>query len=267
MRIAAQPTTLVTPPTGVPAARDLVTLADVDAGIRGCRACPRLVQWREAVAQQRRAAYRDDQYWGAAVPGFGCTAPEILIVGLAPGAHGANRTGRLFTGDRSGDWLFASLFRVGLASLPYSVGRDDGQHLYRTRLTAAVHCAPPANRPTTSEARQCGQWLDAELLLLAAGLSVIVVLGGFAWQAVISSLIRLGVTSLRPRPAFGHGRHHHVTMATGRVALLASYHPSQQNTFTGRLTAHMMDEVLATAVAIADARPRGNHSDVTRVSG
>lgn len=235
---------------------DGLTVADLDAGIRDCRACPRLVQWREAVARQRRAAYRGDQYWGAAVPGFGSDTPEILIVGLAPAAHGANRTGRLFTGDRSGDWLFASLFRVGLASQPQSIALGDGQHLTRTRITAAVHCAPPANRPTPPETRQCGHWLDAELRILAAGLTVIVVLGGFAWQAALSSLHRLGATPLRPRPVFGHGLRHRVALGTRAIDLLTSYHPSQQNTFTGRLTAQMMDEVLATAVAIADEHPK-----------
>lgn len=222
---------------------------DLDARVIACRACPRLVQWRERVAIEKRAAYQHQEYWGAPVPAFGALRPEILIVGLAPGAHGANRTGRMFTGDRSGDWLFASLHRVGLAAIGTSTAREDGQRLDRVRITAAVHCAPPDNKPTTAERERCAHWLDEELSLLLPGLRVIIALGGIAWQASLAALARSGCQVPRPRPAFGHGAEVAIHDGDARLALLGSYHPSQQNTFTGRLTEPMLDAVLQRAAA------------------
>jgi len=220
----------------------------LDAEVVACHACPRLVQWRELVAVEKRAAYLHEEYWGAPVPAFGSTRPELLIVGLAPGAHGANRTGRMFTGDRSGDWLFASLHRVGLAAIGTSTARDDGQRLDRVRITAAVHCVPPGNKPTTGERDACAHWLDRELSLLLPGLRAIVALGGIAWQASLASLARAGREVPRPRPTFGHGARAQVD-GDHRITLLGSYHPSQQNTFTGRLTEPMLDAVFREAMA------------------
>ena len=216
---------------------------DLDAAITRCRACPRLVAWREQVAAERRAAFRGQEYWGRPVPGFGPADARIAVLGLAPAAHGANRTGRVFTGDRSGDWLFAALHRAGLANQPTATGRDDGLALHDTRVLAAVRCAPPANKPTPTERDTCDPWLDAELALLAPTMRVLLVLGGFAWDAALAWHARTTGAPLRPKPPFGHG----ATARLGSVTLLASYHPSQQNTFTGRLTEPMLDEVLAAA--------------------
>jgi len=243
------------PPASTPAevaaqATAAASLADLDAAITACRACPRLVAWREQVATERRAAFRDQQYWGRPVPGFGPPDAAIAVLGLAPAAHGGNRTGRVFTGDRSGDWLFAALHRAGLANQPHATSRDDGLTLFRTRVLAAVRCAPPANRPTPAERDTCAPWLHRELALLAPTLRVIVALGGFAWDAALSW--HAHATPLpRPRPRFGHGAHTRL----GDVTLLGSYHPSQQNTFTGRLTETMLDDVLARAVAAAHTAP------------
>lgn len=223
----------------------MTTLADLDAAICACRRCPRLIEWCARVAQEKRAAYRDDEYWGGPVPGFGAPDPRIWIVGLAPGAHGANRTGRMFTGDRSGDWLYGSLNRVGLATLPTSRNRGDGQHLQQVRITAAVHCAPPANKPSPEEIRTCGEWLQREADLVRPTLRVAVALGSLAWAALWR------VLGAGPRPRFGHG----VRSEVGGVTLLGSYHPSQQNTFTGRLTEAMLDEVLGTAAQLSGALP------------
>lgn len=228
-------------------ASDPGALARIDARIVRCRRCPRLVAWREEVARERRAAYAEEEYWGRPVPSFGAPEPRILLVGLAPGAHGANRTGRMFTGDRSGDWLFASLHRVGLATQPGSTSRGDGQTLLRTRITAAVHCAPPGNAPTRQEQAACASWLDAELRACAPGLAAIVALGGIAWTATLGAASRIGLEVPRPRPRFGHG----AETTVGAMTLLGSYHPSQQNTFTGRLTAPMLDDVLARAASLA----------------
>ena len=206
-----------------------------------CRRCPRLVAWREEVAREKRRAYADEEYWGRPVPGFGDPAAPLLIVGLAPGAHGANRTGRMFTGDRSGDFLYAALHRVGIASQPTSAGRDDGLRLDGAWITAPVRCAPPANRPTTVERDACAPFLAAELELLPWRAAL--ALGGFGWDAVVRHVGADG-----PRPRFGHGAR--ATLAGGR-ALLGSYHVSQQNTFTGRLTPDMLDEVLHAAIAAA----------------
>ncbi len=228
---------------GLPSPR---TLGELDRRIVDCRRCPRLVAWREEVALTKRAAYADEEYWGRPVPGFGSETPRIWIVGLAPGAHGANRTGRMFTGDRSGDWLFASLHRVGLATQQTSVSRDDGQALPQARITAAVHCAPPGNKPSPEEQHRCADWLDAELALVAPTLDVVVALGGLAWRAAVGVLARAGWQV--DRVPFGHGAEAAARGPSGEsVTLLGCYHPSQQNTFTGRLTEPMLDEVLARA--------------------
>jgi uracil-DNA glycosylase family 4 len=228
------------------AAADLTTL---DAAVCACRACPRLVAWREEVATLRRAAYRDETYWGAAVPGFGPDDASIAILGLAPAAHGGNRTGRVFTGDRSGDVLFAGLHRAGLANQATSVSRDDGLQLRHTRIFAAVRCAPPANRPTPAERDTCAPWLHRELELLRPTLRVVVALGAFAWDAYWPAVGAVyGVRPPSPRPAFGHG----VQVTVGDApTLLGCYHVSQQNTFTGRLTPAMLDAVLTRARDLA----------------
>jgi len=221
-------------------------LAALDAAICECRRCPRLVEWREHVAVVKRAAFADQQYWGRPVPGFGASEPRIWVVGLAPGAHGANRTGRMFTGDRSGDWLYGALHRVGLAAIPTSTARDDGQRLDHVRITAAVHCAPPDNKPTTEERRECAGWLAQELRLIEPSLRVVLALGGIAWSATLSTLRSSGWAV--ERTPFGHGAAAAAQSPAGRpVSVLASYHPSQQNTFTGRLTESMLDEVLVRA--------------------
>ena len=216
----------------------------LEADIAGCRACPRLVAWREQVACERRAAFRDQTYWGRGVPGFGDRDARILVLGLAPAAHGANRTGRVFTGDRSGDFLFRSMHRVGLANQPTSVAVDDGLRLTDAWVTAAVKCAPPANKPGVDERDNCAPFLARELALLDR-LRVIVCLGAFGYEAACR---HLGVTR---RPRLGHGVE--VELDSG-VTLLCSFHPSQQNTFTGRLTEAMLDAVFARAVELARSR-------------
>ena len=223
-------------------------LAELSARQSVCRACPRLVAWREEVALVRRKAFRDEPYWGRPTRGWGDPEPAILIVGLAPAAHGGNRTGRIFTGDRSGDFLFGSLYRCGLASQPTSVAAGDGQRLTGARMAAAVRCAPPENKPAPDERDRCAPWLTAELRLVAPTLRVIVVLGGFAWQALWPALAAAGYRPPRPRPPFGHGAEATVTGASGGpVRLLGCYHPSQQNTFTGRVTPAMTDAIFRRA--------------------
>jgi uracil-DNA glycosylase family 4 len=221
-------------------------LTELDARVSVCRACPRLVAWREQVAGEKRAAFADQTYWGRPVPGWGDPLAWLLVLGLAPAAHGANRTGRVFTGDRSGDWLFAALHRAGLADLPTSVHAGDGQRLRGVRIVAAVRCAPPDNRPTPEERDTCAPWLAAELALLPTA-KVIVCLGGFAWDAALRQLSAAGEPVPRPRPRFGHG----AVARIGERTLLGCYHPSQQNTFTGRLTTGMLDAVFATAHTLA----------------
>ena len=213
-----------------------------------CRACPRLVAWREEVAVTKRAAFADQDYWGRPAPGWGDRAPRILVVGLAPAAHGANRTGRVFTGDRSGDWLYAALHRAGLANQPTSTAPGDGLTLSGARVVAAVRCAPPANKPTPVERDTCAPWLDRELELVRPALRVVLALGAFAWDASLAALARAGEDVGRPRPRFGHGAEASVG---DRLTLLGTYHPSQQNTFTGRLTEPMLDAVLARATLLA----------------
>ncbi|SDR99674.1 uracil-DNA glycosylase, family 4 [Paraoerskovia marina] len=220
--------------------------AALDLLVTSCAACPRLVEWREQVARNKRAAFRDQDYWGRAVPAFGDPDADVLVIGLAPAAHGANRTGRMFTGDRSGDFLFAALHRAGYANQPTAVSADDGLELTGVRITAPVHCAPPANKPTPAERRRCSPFLARELEL--AGAPVLVVLGGFGWQAVLASLADQGWTIPRPRPAFGHGAEVTLAGPGGRsTTLLGCFHVSQQNTFTGRLTPAMIDDVLRRA--------------------
>ena len=223
-------------------------LQDLERRIVGCRRCPRLVEWRELVAREKRAAYRGDDYWGRPLPGFGDPAARVYVLGLAPAAHGGNRTGRVFTGDRSADWLLRSMHRCGLANQPTSVHRGDGLELRDAFLAAAVRCAPPANRPLPEERDRCLPYAAEELALLAS-VRVIVCLGGFAWDAGL----RLADPRARPRPRFAHGAEH--PLPGGRV-LLGCYHPSQQNTFTGKLTEPMLDAVFSRARALAE-RPQG----------
>ena len=213
-------------------------LPELNDEIVACTKCPRLVSWREQVAREKRASYRDDEYWGRPVPSFGSNAPRVLIVGLAPAAHGANRTGRMFTGDRSGEWLYRALFTAGLSSAPSSQSNSDGLELIDTRITAAAHCAPPANKPTREEFANCASFLALEFELCAPTLEVVIALGSHAWNAVLS------LHGVRPRPKFGHGAQ---ATLPGGVALIGSYHPSQQNTFTGKLTEEMFDAIFATA--------------------
>ena len=217
--------------------------------VTACRRCPRLVAWREQVARDRRAAFADQEYWGRPVPGFGDPAARVLLFGLAPAAHGANRTGRVFTGDRSGDFLFAALWRTGFANQPLSRARDDGLTLSDAWITAAVRCAPPANRPTPQERENCLPWSVAELQLLSE-VRVIVCLGAFAWDAALrltAALAGPDAVPRRPRPRFAHG----AELEGERYRMLGCYHPSQQNTFTGRLTEAMIDAVLERARVMA----------------
>jgi uracil-DNA glycosylase len=222
------------------------SLPEVERAITTCRRCPRLVAWREEVARVKRAAFANEEYWGRPLPGFGDPAARVLVLGLAPAAHGGNRTGRIFTGDRSGDWLFAALWRAGYANQPTSVARDDGLELSDCFVTAAVRCAPPANRPLPEERDNCQPWLSAELSLLAA-VRVIVCLGGFAWDVALRVLAARGAEVPRPRPRFGHG----AEVVLGDFVVLGCYHPSQQNTFTGKLTEAMMDDVFGRARELA----------------
>ena len=217
-------------------------LASLEREIVACRRCPRLVAWREEVARVKRAAFADQEYWGRPVGGFGDSQAAVVVLGLAPAAHGANRTGRVFTGDRSGDWLFAALWRAGLANQPTSRAREDGLKLTGCWVTAAVRCAPPANQPTPAERDTCLPYFVRELELLR-GARVIVCLGAFGWDAALRTLARGGASLPRPRPRFGHG----AEVSIGALTLLGCFHPSQQNTFTGRLTEPMVDAVLARA--------------------
>jgi uracil-DNA glycosylase family 4 len=234
-----------------PASGELATLAE---SISRCRRCPRLVAWREQVARERRSAFAEEQYWGRPVPGFGDPAARVLVLGLAPAAHGANRTGRMFTGDRSGDFLFAALARAGYANQPTSVDRADGLALRDMWITAAVRCAPPANRPTPGEREECLPWSVREVGLLAHA-RVVLCLGAFAWDAALRLLVALGgeaARPIRPKPRFGHG----AELPGERYALLGCYHPSQQNTFTGKLTEPMINAVLLRARELSEQAPR-----------
>jgi uracil-DNA glycosylase len=218
-------------------------LAALAAEVAECRRCPRLVEWRELVAREKRAAFRGQEYWGRPLPGFGDPRARVLVLGLAPAAHGGNRTGRVFTGDRSGDFLYAALHRTGFANQPVAVAADDGLELTDCWITAAVRCAPPANRPLPEERDNCAAWLARELPLLTR-VRVVVCLGAFAWEAAL----RPPFATVRPRPRFGHG----AEQEAGGRTLLGCFHPSQQNTFTGKLTAPMIDAVLRRARELAD---------------
>jgi uracil-DNA glycosylase family 4 len=224
----------------------------LEAEISNCRACPRLVEWREAVAADPPKRYRGEEYWARPVPGFGDPAARIAVVGLAPAANGANRTGRMFTGDRSGDWLYAAMFRAGLANQPESISIDDGLELTDAWVTAPVRCAPPDNKPTTEERDECAPFLARELALLP-NVRVMIALGAFGWNGVLTSLASFGVEVPRPKPKFGHG----AEVRVGAYTLIGSYHVSQQNTFTGRLTEPMLDEVFARARKAAALAPNG----------
>jgi uracil-DNA glycosylase family 4 len=248
-------------PAGTPVAEtpgDVVRLAgqarsleELSAAVSVCRACPRLVRWREDVAENKRAAFAGEPYWGRPVAGWGDDEPAVLVVGLAPAANGGNRTGRIFTGDRSGDWLFASLHRVGLASQETSVHAGDGQRLLGARMVATVRCAPPDNKPTIVERDTCAPWLVEELGLVVGSVRAVVCLGSYGWDAALRTFRALEYDVPRPKPRFGHGAEAVLTAPDGReVVLLGSYHPSQQNTFTGKLTEPMLDAVLGRAAAL-----------------
>jgi uracil-DNA glycosylase len=228
-----------------PAAGNAAALSRITAEVVDCRLCPRLVAWREEVAANPRTSYRGEVYWGRPIAGFGDAGARIVVAGLAPAAHGGNRTGRIFTGDRSGDWLFRAMYRAGLANQPTSVAADDGLDLTGAWVTAAVRCAPPANKPTTEERDTCAQYLVRELAVLEP--AVIIVLGSFAYEAVWRVLRTLGTSLPAPRPRFGHG----VEVPTGGPLVLCSFHPSQQNTFTGKLTEPMLDQIFIRAKELA----------------
>ena len=224
----------------------------LDKAIVKCTDCPRLVEWRAEVAITKRKAYENEKYWGKPVPGFGPSDAQILIVGLAPGAHGANRTGRIFTGDSSGDWLYRSLHKVGLAKIPTSTAREDGQELINTRITCAVHCAPPDNKPSTEEKHECNKYLVEEIHLMMPTVRVFVALGNLAWNSLFATLSALGEDTPKPRPPFTHGASASFVGKDGvKRELLASYHPSQQNTFTGKLTEVQLDTIFKLALKLS----------------
>lgn len=232
----------------------MIWKADLDTRITECRACPRLVRWRERVAREKVRRHANEEYWGRPLPGFGDPGARVLIVGLAPAAHGANRTGRMFTGDESGTWLFRALYGAGFASREASAHRHDGMELHDCYLTAAARCAPPANRPSPAELRRCRQFLLEEIAALG-NVRVVVGLGRIGFEAALQAYRASGRIAWERRPEFGHGRAH----TLGEITFLASYHPSQQNTFTGRLTRPMLDRIFATAADLARAgvRPPG----------
>jgi uracil-DNA glycosylase len=230
--------------------RGAEALAELAAEIHGCRRCPRLVAWREASAADPPRRYRGQDYWARPVSAFGDPAARVAVVGLAPAAHGANRTGRMFTGDRSGDWLYAAMFRAGFANQPESVSADDGLRLRDAWVTATVRCAPPANKPSIDERDNCLPYLERELELLDR-CRVLVALGSFGWDGALRAARALGVEVPRPKPRFGHGAE--AELGNGRWTLLGCFHPSQQNTFTGKLTEPMIDSVFARARELADA--------------
>lgn len=236
-------------------------LAELDARVSVCSACPRLVRWREDVARDKRASFAGQPYWGRPIAGWGAPTTglgdeaRLVIVGLAPAANGGNRTGRVFTGDSSGDWLFASLHRVGLATRARSEHAGDGQRLVGARMIATVRCAPPANKPTIAERDTCRPWIDRELSLLAPTLRVVVALGAYGWDGALRGLSGAGYAVPRPRPRFGHGVRVPLPRGDVGVDLIGCYHPSQHNTFTGRLTPAMLDEVFSTARDLAGISP------------
>jgi uracil-DNA glycosylase family 4 len=244
-------------------ARGCADIIAVDAASTVCRACPRLVAWREDVAVTKRRAFRDQPYWGRPAAGFGDPAAALLVVGLAPAAHGANRTGRLFTGDRSGDWIFAALHRAGVASQATSTDAADGLRLSGVRMVAAVRCAPPDNAPSPAERDTCRPWLVREVELMAPTVRVLLALGAVGWQAALATARALGWAVPRPAPRFGHGARAPLVRPDGLVVhLVGCYHVSQQNTQTGRLTEPMLDAVLGEALRLAQQpRPDGLRQD------
>ena len=226
-------------------------LDEVTARVSVCAACPRLVGWREQVALEKRASYADQPYWGRPIAGWGDDEPSLLIVGLAPAANGGNRTGRIFTGDPSADWLFASLHRTGWATQPTSEHAGDGQRLVDARMVATVRCAPPENKPTAVERDTCAPWIASEITLLRPSLRAVVALGGFGWEGALRSLAAAGLTTTVRRPRFAHGAEVVLTDEAGReLTLLGCYHPSPHNTYTGRLTREMTDEVFTRAAGL-----------------
>ncbi|GIE28813.1 uracil-DNA glycosylase [Actinoplanes italicus] len=238
-----------TPGEVVAQAAETASLSVLDARIADCFACPRLVEWRTSIAEVKRASFRDQEYWGRPLPGMGPPDASIAILGLAPAAHGGNRTGRIFTGDRSGDVLFAALYRAGLANQPTSVSADDGLALRHTRIFAAVRCAPPDNKPLPEERDTCAPWFQRELQLIRPTLRVVVALGAFAWAAWWPAMTAAyGIRPPVPRPKFGHSAQ---VSVPGAPVLLGCFHVSQQNTFTGRLTPAMLDEVFGRAKVLA----------------
>ena len=220
------------------------SIQQLDQAIIKCNKCPRLVSWRKEVSVVKRKSYSNEKYWGKPVPGFGAQKPKLLILGLAPGAHGANRTGRIFTGDSSGDWLYKALHKVGIAKIATSTSIDDGQKLKGARISCAVRCVPPDNKPSISERDNCAPFLNKEIEILDKNLNSILALGSFAWKSAISALVENGYEIARPTPKFAHGANFLATKGKKKLKVFGSYHPSQQNTFTGKLTEKMLFEVI-----------------------
>ena len=239
-------TPVATTPDAVARLAATASRAELDAAVTVCRACPRLVAWREDVAATKRSSFAGEPYWGRPVASFGDPDAAALVVGLAPAAHGANRTGRMFTGDRSGDWLYAALFRAGFANQPHATHAGDGLVLTGLRIIAPVHCAPPDNKPTTEEKATCAPWLDRDLELAAPHVTAIMALGSIAWDSTLAAARRLGWAVPRPKPRFGHAAEATLALPNGNpVRLVGCYHVSQQNTFTGKLTEPMLDAAIA----------------------
>ena len=227
-------------------ASPIKNLSQLENAICNCKKCPRLVKWTKDVAKEKRKSYENEVYWGKPVPGFGDKKPKLLVVGLAPGAHGANRTGRIFTGDRSGEWLFRAMHKAGFANQAQSINKKDGLKLTQARVITAVRCAPPDNKPTIKERDTCNKWMDLEWKFIEKDLKVVIALGSFAWKAAIDILPEQGFIP-KNKVKFSHGAKCVYLKQNEQITLLGSYHPSQQNTFTGRLTEAMLDQVFGTA--------------------
>ena len=227
-------------------ASPIKNLSQLENAICNCKKCPRLVKWTKDVAKEKRKSYENEIYWGKPVPGFGDKKPKLLVVGLAPGAHGANRTGRIFTGDRSGEWLFRAMHKAGFANQAQSINKKDGLKLTQARVITAVRCAPPDNKPTIKERDTCNKWMDLEWKFIEKDLKVVIALGSFAWKAAIDILFEQGFIP-KNKVKFSHGAKCVYLKQNQQITLLGSYHPSQQNTFTGRLTEAMLDQVFGTA--------------------
>ena len=227
-------------------ASPIKNLTQLEDAICNCKKCPRLVKWTKDIAKEKRKSYENETYWGKPVPGFGDKKPKLLVVGLAPGAHGANRTGRIFTGDRSGEWLFRAMYKAGFANQAQSINKKDGLKLTGARVITAVRCAPPDNKPTIKERDTCTKWMDLEWKFIEKDLKVVLALGSFAWKAAIDILLEQGFLP-KEKVKFSHGAKCVYLKQNQVITLLGSYHPSQQNTFTGRLTEAMLDQVFGTA--------------------